>query len=87
MSGSKVKKLDKAEEDKSGLMVRCMKDGGKMIKKMVNVDLYMLMVKFMKENGRTISSMETVKTQNLMELMKEQQRKQKQQIDQQRDQG
>ena len=87
MSGSKVKKLDKAEEDKSGLMVRCMKDGGKTIKEMVKVDISSLTVKFMTENGRMIISKETVKTQNLMELMKEQQRKQKQQIDQQRDQG
>jgi len=44
-------KLDKVEEDKSGQMVQCMKVGGKIIKLMEPVDLFMLMVMFMMDSG------------------------------------
>lgn len=50
--------LDKEKEGKYGQTARCMKDGGKIIKLMVEEDLFMQMEMSMMVNGSMIKLME-----------------------------
>jgi hypothetical protein len=67
-NGALIKKFDKAKEDKFGLMVQCMKDGGWIIKLMAREDLFMLMVMSTMDSGLMIRLMDLVSIAILMEL-------------------
>ena len=55
--GFKIKILDKVEASRFGLMVRCMKVGGKIIKRMEKEDQFMLMAMYTMVCGKIIKPM------------------------------
>ena len=59
-SGSPEKTSDKVKEDKFGQMVPCMRDGGRIIKPMERVDLFMPGEMFMMANGSMIKPTDLV---------------------------
>jgi len=67
-SGSPEKTSDKVKEDKFGQMVPCTRDGGRIIKPMERVDLFMPMEMYMMANGSMTKPMDLVFIAIWMEL-------------------
>ena len=63
-NGKSILILDKEKDSRYGLMGQCTRGGGKIIRLMEGVDLYMQMVIYMMDSGKTIRLMDMEYTSN-----------------------